>query len=217
MKRFLMYLLIFLVSFSVTVIYTFPADRLLGYILSKNGISYRSIKGNIFHLKVEGLSTGIVSIKSLDLSSKFPEYEIKINGQKVGTVNIFTGKINVSVKDFDISSIQRKVFVSGRISSKLEISVDKKIRMNGEGKAFISKISNLPVSNVAVNYTVKYDDDKNKVSARITGKVLNGIFEGEIYLPVNIKKGYIKGRFEGNIFNGKVKREINLKLSQLNI
>jgi len=216
-RRFLLYTLLFLVSFILTALYTFPVDRFAGYILSKNGVSYRSIEGDIFHLKIKGLSAGKFEVKSLEILNGFTELDIKINGEKAGSIDIPGKKIHLTLKDFDISSVQKKKDITGRITADLTIKTGKNILIDGEGKIFISKVTGIPISNVTVNYTIKGDDDKNKVSAQITGDVVKGFFEGELYLPADIKKGYIKGRFDGDIFNGKVKREIFLNFSQLNI
>ncbi|WP_457640541.1 hypothetical protein [Persephonella sp.] len=217
MKRFIFYILLFIVSFILAFVYTFPADRFAGYLLSKNGIGYSYIEGNIFHIKVKDVSTGNIYIKNIDIKNNFPKLNVGINNSYIGSINLLTKSFLLNLKDFELSSVQKKPGIYGKISAKHNVKINNQILINGKGSLYISKIQKFPVNNVNINYFVKDDDEKNKIEADIKGKLINGRFTGELYLPLEIKKGYIKGQFNGKIFNGNISRKIFLNFSQLNL
>ncbi len=217
MRKFLLYIALFLVSFCITFVYTFPIDRIISYYLSKNRISYSLVEGNIFNIRIKELSTGNFIFNKIDLINRFPKIEIMINGVYTGYINIVRKRLHLSLNDFDLSSIQKNENIQGTLKADHTVIFDREILIDGKGRLFISKMKDIPISNIEINYSTKKDDHKNEIHAELIGNILNGHFKGELYLPYNIKNGYIKGKFVGKIFNGKVNREIYLKFSDLKL
>ncbi len=217
MKKVLLYLAIFIISFTFSFILTFPVDRVVGNVLTNAGVSYSNIEGNITEVRIKDISKENILIKDLKIKMGVPNVNIYLNGSNIGQINLFSRNIYLNIKDFDISSVQKNKEIFGSVTAKHKLSIKDHILIDGNGELFISRSTKFPVSNISVNYVISPDDDKNKIKAEIKGQIASGNFNGELYLPIDLKKGYIKGRFNGKIFSGNVSRNIYFKFSNLGI
>ena len=211
MKKIFLYLIIFLVAFILTLAFTFPVGNYLSYYLSKYGFSYSYIEGNIFHVKIKDLKKQNFYIKSLNIKNWF--YRIDISVEKALNISVYplSKTADINSNKFDISSVQKKPQVYGKLSGKYHLKIkNKEIMISGEGNLTQFKTAFFPME---IDY-IKHKFDKNEIDATLKGKNLDGKFTGKLYLPLNIKNGYIKGKFAGKFMNANIDQNIYIKFDR---
>ncbi|WP_029520886.1 hypothetical protein [Persephonella sp. IF05-L8] len=211
MKRIFLYLIIFLVAFILTLAFTFPVGNYLSYYLSKYGFSYSYIEGNIFHIKIKDLEKRNFYIKSLNIKNWFYRIDISVDKNLSISVHPLSKAAYIVSNNFDISSMQKKPQVYGKLSGKYHLKIEnKEIMISGEGDLTQFKTAFLPID---IDY-IRHKFSKNEINATLKGKNLDGKFLGKIYLPLNIEKGYIKGKFSGSFMNSKLNQNIYIKFDR---
>ncbi len=211
MKRGIVYFLIFLIAFIVTFVFTFPIGNYLSYYLSKEGFSYSYIEGNLFHIKIKDLEKQNFYIKSIDIKNRL--YRIDISVDKALNISVYplSKTADINSNKFDISSVQKKPQVYGKLSGKYHFKIkNKDIMIGGEGNLKQFKTTFFPMD---IDY-IKHKFNKNEIDATLKGKNLDGRFTGKLYLPLNIKNGYVKGKFAGKFMNANVDQNIYIRFDR---
>ncbi|HHG73570.1 MAG TPA: hypothetical protein ENK22_00785 [Persephonella sp.] len=215
MKRFFIYTFIFITAFLITFVMTFPIGNLTAYLLSKYGFYYSRIEGNLFHVTINNLEKGNILIKKVEMKNYIYKQKISINESLQIYLYPLSKAADLICFSFEISAVQEKPQVYGKLTGKYKLNLKNKvIIISGEGNLKEFKTVFFPIYLYEVRHRLEPNIEKNSVYADITGKDLNGKFNGILYLPVNIKDGYIKGKFSGKFMNLGISEDIYIQFNR---
>jgi len=197
---------IYILSFFIFFLYTFPSDKIIAYYLKKNGILYSDIEGDFFKLYIKNVKYGVFFVKNITIKNYIVFMNFYINGVNVMTVRPFSKEVKLYFDNFDISTVSTKV--KGKITGKHVVKVLKRdFSITGKGNLFIEIYPEFMIKNIHVYYNMTRDK-VNKLEADIESGTVRGTFLGELFIPISLKNGYLKGFFEGELFGRTIKQKI---------
>ncbi|SNZ06465.1 hypothetical protein SAMN06265182_0685 [Persephonella hydrogeniphila] len=206
MNKKIFYIFLFLFSFLSGLIYTFPADRVISYYLKKADIGYTDVEGDIFSIKITDFSIGKVYINSLSIKNLLLLIEFYIDKEKIASFSPLNRSVYLLFDRFDIDKAVKGI--KGKITGENYLRlVEDNVYVKGKGDIYIENYPEYMLKDIHISYDIK-EGKKNKIKAQIKSSIVQGDFSGELFLPVSIKKGYIKGFFKGEMLEKKVKQNI---------
>ena len=208
----LVYTAIFLISFMVTFVSTFPAKTVVGYYLTENKVNYSKIEGNIFNLSIYDVEIDKIYIPKLDIENNLISIVAKLNMENFFKVNFLEKKAKLKLTELNLENFQKKPVVKGVITTSTKfIKNGDYILTKGQGKLLIKKLIPINIANIQVTWKVQPEEKKSKITANIVGKSISGSFYGTLIFPLSNRSDVrIKGVFSGKIFGRNVKQEINI-------
>ncbi len=211
MKK-LSYILVFLISFFLAFVFTFPAKTAVSYILTKNHINYSKIQGDIFNLRVYDLEVENIYIPVVYIDNNLVKITIYTDPENYLDIDLFKRKAKLKLTELKLENYQKKPQITGQISTSIKFtSVDNFIVSKGNGNLLLRKFPLFNIGSIQVRWKLKPEDNKSKVNADITGKNISGTFKGYLILPIKDRNNIrLKGNFEGRVFGRHVKQIINI-------
>ncbi len=214
MKK-LLYLLIFIISFLVFFVWTFPADKIVIYYLNKYDIQYESVEGNLFKLKIENLEYKQLLIPELLIKTSFLKINILIPENNKIVIDI-NRNIFLNLKDLELENLQKKPILFGNAKGNAKVSIKKYILADGNIDILIKKYQPYNIRNMKVHLKMKKSNEKTKLNIKINSPNINGVFIGYAKIPIrNVYEGIIEGDFEGKIFGSVSSQHIRIKVGNL--
>lgn len=215
--RYFTYFLTFMISFIFFFAYNFPVREVFGGFLSKNGISYKSIKGNLFTFKIKELEYKNFRVEDIKIKNSIFKIYALINKKQKLYIYPFSKSAKIKLKNLKLENYQIKPQVFGNLNTKnVNIKLKRQyILISSNLQLFLSK-TNFPfVNNIKISVDIKPEENFNNLKANISSQNINGAFNGKVYLPVNISQGKVEGIFSGEIFNSQVNKNISIKFKNL--
>lgn len=215
MIRILSFFVVFLVSFFIFFIYTFPSREVFGKYLSKYGIKYDSISGNLLKTKIKGLTyDNFVKIDDIAFSNKFYKMEFLINKKQKLSVFPLEKEAKLKFKNLEINKYTNKI--SGTLNLKGKIFIkDNYILSNLNGDSFLRTLPVPIVKDIKVSLKTMAKEKENKIKAKIFSSNITGEFNGVALIPINIQNATLKGNFEGKLYGSKIKQNISLRFKDI--
>ncbi len=211
MKK-LIYILIFFVFFLVFFLYTFPATAVASYYLNKYNIDYKSIQGNLFELKIDGINYQNFKIEHLTLKPSFTNLKIILDKNNYIQVDL-NKNIKLNINRIRLEDFQKKVMIAGTFSGQINIKLKKYVLADGKSSIFLENIRPIGFKNIQTKIKFSENRDKTDIIAKINSQDINGTFNGFAKIPVNnFYAGEIVGNFNGKLFGAKSNQKIKIKI-----
>ena len=210
--RKIIYILFFLFAFVFTFLFTFPASQVLGFLLTKNNVRYEKIGGNLFKVNISGIKVKNLKIPEITLKNRFPYIYAILNKNNFVKFNILSKSGKINFEKLKIQEFIKNSKISGNLSLNEEFILKlPNVLFKGNGEIFILKEKYLGLSNIRVNFKNDYDKEKTRIKASLSGRNITGEFNGSLKVLVSgaVK---LKGNFKGNVFGGKIDKNINISL-----
>ncbi len=206
------YFFIFLISFLLTFVFTFPAKTIVAYFLTENNINYSKIEGNIFNLKIYDLEANNIYIPVVFLENTFIKVIASLNPENYLNVDFLKRKAKLKLSELKLEKYQKNPLAYGVISTSTKFMKKSSfIVTKGNGKLLLKKMSMFKLGYIEVSWHTKPEDNYSHIDAVIKGRNINGTFNGKLILPIGDEKNIrLKGRFSGKFYGQHVEQEINI-------
>ena len=206
------YIFIFLISFLIAFVFTFPAKTLVSYYLSENKINYSKVEGDIFSLKIYDIETNNIYIPVVFLENSFIKIIASLNPENYFDVDFIKRKAKLKLTELKLEKYQKNPLAYGIISTSTKfMKKGNFIVTKGNGKLFLKKLTMFRLGNIEVSWNTKPEDKHSSVRAFIKGKNINGTFNGKLIIPLGEERNIrLKGIFTGKFYGQNVKQEINI-------
>jgi len=208
------YILLFAAGFLIGFIYTFPAQSVVGYFLSKKGVSYSRIEGNLLHLKVKDLTYGNIYLPELRLDISLFSLKFTVDKGNFLDFNFLLRKGLLKLEDLNLEKYQKRKEITGLLSGDVHFRLkDSFVAGKGEMKLYLTQFRGFKTGRVEVDAKLKPEERYTLVDAVIKGGSINGIFKGRLKINVkNPDKTEIEGQFNGELFGRKMNEKLKLKI-----
>jgi len=215
--RIIFYVFAFIISFIFFFLYSFPVREVIGGSLSKKGINFEKINGNLLSIQIKGISYGKFILPDLKVENKFLKINLIVNNKHKIEVYPLKKYIKLNIKNLKFENFLREKIIKGNLSVKGKIFLKNNYLLSRiKGETFINRFNMLPViKDVKLNFKTDVANLQNKIYATIHSQFLSGKFEGKLKLPLYIKNGELKGQFNGKIYGSIVNKNIHIKLKNL--
>ncbi len=211
MKK-LLYILLFLVSFLVFFVYTFPAPAVVSYFFNKYGIGYKSIQGNLLKLEIKGANYQNFKIDKIVLKPSLTNINFILDKNNYIQADL-SKNIKINIKKVRLEDFQIKPLVSGTFSGKIKLKLKKYVLAEGKSSIFLEEIRPLGFRNIQTKLNFSENDDKTDIKAKLSSQNISGNFKGYAKIPVeNFYSGEIVGSFKGKVFGSNSNQKIHIKI-----
>ncbi len=212
-KKGLLYISVFFISFVLFFILTFPVDRLLYSKLVELGAEVDSVRGNLFHIEIKNLKYKLFKADKIDIENKLFTVAITLDNRVYININPFKKTFKLKTSQTEVHKFLTKPLAKGQITAQLVGRIEKEeILLDGNISLFLKENKIFPEKNINVKINIK---DKNSIYASINSKNLNVQFNGKLEFPLNINNASLKGQITGTVYGVKTNRNAFFKLNNL--
>ena len=224
-KRVLLYTLIFLTAFTVSLYFTFPFERVIKRVLFEKGlypseVSFRHFPPELFvgELPLKGITLRKLTVKPVSLHRFKIESEL-CGGRLWATSGWPPGRISFSLKEVRLSECPfrfQQIEAEGRADGKGYLDFSGKHLTGGKGEFTLSgvKVKNLNfglfsfkelrMGEGRITYSVT-SKDYVKINGNLKGKDAEVAVKGSVsYNPQNPENSYVNFQFAVEMKSGKL-------------